>query len=156
ADGLRDGPAQVGEPPGHGQGSHGDGRGQAADRLREARGREPASPVSRRPQPRGKARTARLRTSRGRGPAVRGARAGVRARDSRLSADLVAANRILAELGVLDGYGHVSARDERDPARYLLARARAPELVSADDLVEHDLDSQPLAPESRPLYTERF
>jgi ribulose-5-phosphate 4-epimerase/fuculose-1-phosphate aldolase len=92
--------------------------------------------VSRRPRSGGKART--------------------RARDSRLSDDLVAANRILAELGVLDGYGHVSVREDRDPERYLLARARAPELVSAEDLVEHDLDSQPLAPESRPLYTERF
>jgi HCOMODA/2-hydroxy-3-carboxy-muconic semialdehyde decarboxylase len=76
--------------------------------------------------------------------------------DPRLLDDLVAANRILAELGVLDGYGHVSARPEPGAERYLLARARAPELVGVDDVVVHDLDSRPLAPEARPLYTERF
>jgi HCOMODA/2-hydroxy-3-carboxy-muconic semialdehyde decarboxylase len=70
--------------------------------------------------------------------------------------DLVAANRILAHLGVVDGYGHVSVRHDRDPERYLLSRARAPELVGAEDLVEHDLESRPRGPESRPLYTERF
>ena len=46
--------------------------------------------------------------------------------------DLVLAYRILAAHGVVDAYGHVSARSERDPRRYLLARAMAPELVTAD------------------------
>ncbi len=32
--------------------------------------------------------------------------------------DLVAAYRILAEFGVIDAYGHVSVRSERDPNRY--------------------------------------
>ena len=35
--------------------------------------------------------------------------------------DLVAANRILADQGVLDGFGHVSMRHPADPGRYPLA-----------------------------------
>jgi ribulose-5-phosphate 4-epimerase/fuculose-1-phosphate aldolase len=56
--------------------------------------------------------------------------------------DLVAANRILADQGVLDGYGHV--------------RSRAPELVTADDIMEFDLDSAPVDPRGRTMYIERF
>ena len=76
--------------------------------------------------------------------------------DPRLVEDLVAANRILAAEGVLDGYGHVSARHDRDPGRYLLSRARAPELVEAADVMEHDLDDAPLDARGRAPYTERF
>lgn len=70
--------------------------------------------------------------------------------------DLVAANRVLARYGIVDGYGHVSVRDPRDPARYLIAWGRAPLLVEDADIVTLDLDSQPVRPESRPLYSERF
>jgi HCOMODA/2-hydroxy-3-carboxy-muconic semialdehyde decarboxylase len=70
--------------------------------------------------------------------------------------DLVAANRILAEHGVVDGYGHVSARHDRDPGRYLLSRSLAPELVTAGDIMELDLDSEPVDPRGRALYLERF
>ncbi|HET9856051.1 MAG TPA: class II aldolase/adducin family protein, partial [Methylomirabilota bacterium] len=45
---------------------------------------------------------------------------------AQLVEDLVAANRILADQGVLDGYGHVSARHDRDPARFLMSRSLAP------------------------------
>ena len=55
--------------------------------------------------------------------------------------DLVVANRILANEGVVDGYGHVSVRNPADPNRYFLARAGAPALVTAADIVEYDLDS---------------
>ncbi len=58
--------------------------------------------------------------------------------------DLVAANRILAEHGVIDAYGHVSLRSPRDPNRFLLARAIAPETVQAEDILEYDLDAKPL------------
>ncbi|MGB9001977.1 MAG: class II aldolase/adducin family protein, partial [Pseudolabrys sp.] len=58
--------------------------------------------------------------------------------------DLVAANRILADQGVLDGWGHVSVRHPRDPNRYLLSRSRAAELLSVDDIMEFDLDSNPV------------
>ena len=55
--------------------------------------------------------------------------------------DLVAANRILAEHGVIDAYGHVSLRSARG---YTLAQAIAPERVQLEDLIEYDLDSNPL------------
>ncbi|PYN15858.1 MAG: aldolase [Candidatus Rokuibacteriota bacterium] len=70
--------------------------------------------------------------------------------------DLVAANRILADQGVLDGYGHVSARHDRDPDRYLLSRSLAPELVTAGDVMEYDLDSRPVDARGRTAYLERF
>ena len=49
--------------------------------------------------------------------------------------DLAAAYRILAEHGVIDGYGHVSVRSERDPKRYFLARSLAPEIVTDEDIM---------------------
>jgi ribulose-5-phosphate 4-epimerase/fuculose-1-phosphate aldolase len=76
--------------------------------------------------------------------------------EPQLIEDLVAANRILADQGVLDGWGHVSVRHPRDPNRYLLSRSRAPELINADDIMEFDLDSNPVDAKGRPLYAERF
>jgi ribulose-5-phosphate 4-epimerase/fuculose-1-phosphate aldolase len=76
--------------------------------------------------------------------------------DPQLIEDLVAANHILADQGVLDGWGHVSVRHNRDPSRYLLACSRAPELVTAKDIIEFDLDSNPVNARGRNLYTERF
>ncbi|HEY7647979.1 MAG TPA: class II aldolase/adducin family protein [Methylomirabilota bacterium] len=76
--------------------------------------------------------------------------------DPRLVEDLVAANRILVDQGVLDGYGHVSVRHDRDPNRYLMARSLAPELVTAADVMEYDLDSVAVDPRGRGLYLERF
>jgi len=74
--------------------------------------------------------------------------------------DLVAANRILAEHGVIDAYGHVSVRSPQNPGRYWLARAIAPERVQAGDFIEYDLDSQPLdadgANAGRESVRERF
>ena len=70
--------------------------------------------------------------------------------------DLVAAYRILAEHGVIDAYGHVSVRSEGDSKRYLLARSIAPELVTADDILEYDLNSNPVEPRGRESVRERF
>jgi HCOMODA/2-hydroxy-3-carboxy-muconic semialdehyde decarboxylase len=70
--------------------------------------------------------------------------------------DLVAAYRILAEHGVIDAYGHVSVRSDRDPRRYLLARSIAPELVMPEDIMEYDLDSNPVDPRGRESVRERF
>jgi ribulose-5-phosphate 4-epimerase/fuculose-1-phosphate aldolase len=70
--------------------------------------------------------------------------------------NLVAANRILVAEGVLDAYGHVSARHPDDPDRYLLSRALAPDLVTAADIIEYDLDSNPFDPQARTSYLERF
>ena len=70
--------------------------------------------------------------------------------------DLVMGNRILYDQGVVDGYGHVSARDPRDPERFLLSRARAPGLVQPSDIMEFGLDGEPVRDDSRPVYSERF
>jgi HCOMODA/2-hydroxy-3-carboxy-muconic semialdehyde decarboxylase len=70
--------------------------------------------------------------------------------------DLVAAYRILAEHGVIDAYGHVSLRSPHDPERYYLARSLAPEKVQANDIIEYDLDSNPLNAKGRDSVTERF
>jgi ribulose-5-phosphate 4-epimerase/fuculose-1-phosphate aldolase len=51
--------------------------------------------------------------------------------------DIVAANRTLARLNVLDAFGHVSVRDPRNPHRYLISRSIAPESVSAGDILVH-------------------
>jgi HCOMODA/2-hydroxy-3-carboxy-muconic semialdehyde decarboxylase len=70
--------------------------------------------------------------------------------------DLVVAYRVLAAEEIIDGYGHISVRSERDPQRYLIARAVAPELVTESDIVECDLDSNPVTPFNGSLYRERF
>ena len=70
--------------------------------------------------------------------------------------DLVAAYRILAEYGVIDAYGHVSIRSPANPQRYYIARSLAPEVVQVDDLMEYDLDSNPLEARGRESVRERF
>jgi ribulose-5-phosphate 4-epimerase/fuculose-1-phosphate aldolase len=69
--------------------------------------------------------------------------------------ELALANNIVANEGVLDAFGHVSMRHPDHPNRYLLSRSRAPELVTADDLIEYDLDSRPLREPGVPQYSER-
>ncbi len=76
--------------------------------------------------------------------------------DPKLIEDLVAANRVLADLGVVDGFGHVSVRHDKDPNRYLMSRSMAPALVKADDILEYDLDSVAVDAKGRALYLERF
>ena len=70
--------------------------------------------------------------------------------------DLVAANRILFREGVVDGFGHVSVRHEGNPARFLLARNIAPGTVTAQDILEYDLEGNPLNARGRSSYLERF
>ena len=70
--------------------------------------------------------------------------------------DLIIANRILAREEVVDAYGHVSVRHPDNSNRFLIARSLAPELVGPDDIVELDLDGQPVREEHRSLYLERF
>jgi ribulose-5-phosphate 4-epimerase/fuculose-1-phosphate aldolase len=73
-----------------------------------------------------------------------------------LADDLVAASRILAEHGVLDAYGHVSARSDRAPARFVMSRSLAPALVTRADLMELDADSEPLRGDKRKGFLERY
>src|SRR5882672_3175802 len=76
--------------------------------------------------------------------------------DPQILADLVLANRILYALGVVDAYGHVSARDPKRPEHYFLSRALAPALVKADDIMAYDLDSRPVEDRGCEIYSERF
>ena len=76
--------------------------------------------------------------------------------DPALMEDLIVANRILAMQGVVDAMGHVSVRHNRDPNRYLLSLARAPELVTEADIMEYDLDSNPVRDPGRRQYSERY
>ena len=69
--------------------------------------------------------------------------------------DLVAANRILAMQGVLDAYGHVSARSGRDSTHFFMSRSLAPSLVTPADLQEYGPDSEPTGDARKP-YLERF
>jgi len=84
--------------------------------------------------------------------------ASVASMDRALIDDLVAANRMLASLGILDAFGHVSVRDPKNPKRYLMSRSIAPESVVASDILALDLDSQAVHPEDadKLLYRERF
>jgi ribulose-5-phosphate 4-epimerase/fuculose-1-phosphate aldolase len=70
--------------------------------------------------------------------------------------DLVAASRILAAHQVLDAYGHVSVRSDREPARFVMSRSLAPALVTATDLMELDADSEPLPGDRRKGFIERY
>ena len=76
--------------------------------------------------------------------------------DPKLVEDLVAANRILHQQGVNDAFGHVSVRSDKNPNRYFLARSLAPDLVTAADLIEYDLDSNPVNLNGRDQYSERY
>lgn len=70
--------------------------------------------------------------------------------------DLVASSLILAQHGVLDAFGHVSIRHPADPNRYLLSRNLAPELVTSADIVEYDLDSEPVDANAPRGFLERY
>lgn len=97
-----------------------------------------------------------VRASMAPGSPAGGAPASAGPAESNLIEDLVAANRILADQGVLDGYGHVSVRHPGNPERYLLSRSLAPELVTSGDIMEFDLDSNPADQRGRTMYLERF
>jgi len=71
-------------------------------------------------------------------------------------ADVAAAARILAARGVVDGFGHVSMRHPDVPDRYLMARALAPALVTPEDIVEYDLDSEACDAGAPKGFLERF
>lgn len=70
--------------------------------------------------------------------------------------ELVDANRILAHQGVVDAFGHVSARHDQDAQRFLLARNMAPAQVEAADILQFALDGTPLDAGGRRVYLERF
>ena len=70
--------------------------------------------------------------------------------------DLAAASRILVDQGVFDAAGHVSMRHPQNPARYLMSRSLAPQLVTADDIMEFTLESEPVDAQGPRPFIERF
>jgi ribulose-5-phosphate 4-epimerase/fuculose-1-phosphate aldolase len=76
--------------------------------------------------------------------------------DAGLVEDLVYANRILADQDVLDGFGHVSVRDAKDPSHFLMARSMAPGLVTSGDILEYASDGEPIDARGRAVYLERY
>lgn len=69
--------------------------------------------------------------------------------------DLVTANHILARETVVDALGHVSVRHPDRPDRFFLSCSRSPELVKPEDIMEFDLDCNPIDQRGRPMYFER-
>jgi ribulose-5-phosphate 4-epimerase/fuculose-1-phosphate aldolase len=76
--------------------------------------------------------------------------------DPALLEDIVVGSRILADFGVVDGFGHVSARSPTNPNHFLMSRSLAPALVTADDIMEFDLDGNPVDARGRTVFLERF
>jgi HCOMODA/2-hydroxy-3-carboxy-muconic semialdehyde decarboxylase len=70
--------------------------------------------------------------------------------------DLVIANRILANLGIVDAFGDVSVRHPSDHGRFFLAGPVSPVFVEVPDIIEFRLDGRPVANIDRELPRERF
>ena len=68
--------------------------------------------------------------------------------------EVAIANRILANEGIIDAFGHISMRHPTNPNRYFISRHRASELVELSDVLEFDLDSKPVRPTGVRLYSE--
>ena len=68
--------------------------------------------------------------------------------------ELATANRVLANEGVLDAFGHISMRHPSNPDRYLISRYGAAELMEAPDILELTLDSKPVVPTGARLFSE--
>ncbi len=74
-----------------------------------------------------------------------------------LMADLVDANRILADQGIVDAFGHVSARHDGRADRFLMARNLAPGLVTEADILEYEVATGEAVRADPPrLYLERW
>jgi len=69
--------------------------------------------------------------------------------------EIAIANRILAHEGIVDAFGHISARHPTDPGRFLISRHRAPELVQPEDILEYTLDTEPVHQTTFRHYGER-
>ncbi|KAK4939727.1 hypothetical protein LTR10_020011 [Elasticomyces elasticus] len=72
--------------------------------------------------------------------------------------DLIWANHILHNHGVVDAYGHVSIRHPTDSSVYIMCGYMAPAMVSSpSDLIHyHVSSSDPVDPNAKKGYSERF
>ncbi len=68
--------------------------------------------------------------------------------------ELVIATKILLNEGILDTFGHISARDPDDPTRFFIAQKIAPSLITEEDIQRVNLDGE--TEDNRPSYLERF
>jgi len=69
---------------------------------------------------------------------------------------VVMANRILANEGVLDALGHVSIRNPENPKTFFQARSLSPLEVTKDDILEIDLDGAIVTKTTMRPYGERI
>lgn len=72
-----------------------------------------------------------------------------------LKAELALANHILFKQRVVDGFGHVSARDPEHPDRFFLSRSMAPALVTESDIITFGVDGEAID-DDRKAYLERY
>ena len=70
--------------------------------------------------------------------------------------ELVLANHILYQEGIVDGFGHVSVRHDKRADRFLIARSIAPATVKAEDIMECDYEGEPQDARGRKTYLERY
>jgi HCOMODA/2-hydroxy-3-carboxy-muconic semialdehyde decarboxylase len=70
--------------------------------------------------------------------------------------ELVIANRVIAHLKLVDSFGHITIRNPENPQRFFISRARAPGLVTKEDILEFNLDSTPVDLRGLRPYAERF
>jgi HCOMODA/2-hydroxy-3-carboxy-muconic semialdehyde decarboxylase len=76
--------------------------------------------------------------------------------DPALAEDIAVGGRVLADLGILDAFGHVSARHPTNPNHFLMTRSLAPALATPNDVMEFDLDGNAIDPQGRAVFLERF
>jgi len=70
--------------------------------------------------------------------------------------EVVMANRILANEGILDALGHVSLRNPENPNAFFQARSLSPWEATRNDILEINLDGELVAKTSQRPYGERF
>jgi len=75
--------------------------------------------------------------------------------ETNLVEQLVTANRILANEGIIDVFGHISVRSERNPQEFLLSCSRSPQAVTASDIMRYRLDASPVTKTKERHYAER-
>ena len=70
--------------------------------------------------------------------------------------DLIVSSHILAHEGILDSFGHVSARSAKNPDHFFMPRAMPPALITRADIAEVALDCKPVAADAPRLNGERY
>ncbi len=71
-------------------------------------------------------------------------------------AQCVLSNRILANEGLLDAFGHISVRNPENKNSFFQSRSLAPNLVTLNDILEIDLDGNVISSTNMKPYSERI